>query len=150
MLYARVSLRTIRLSTYRAYSWKQEHGMERLTQQDFRGLLEFQRELYIPRDVNAFCAHLIAALPQVVPADLVAYRETNRQKRQTTKELLSPANGGFSGSGRIPISATSQRSRTTCLMPSNGGSGTNLRSSPAMATHLPPVNPYSENEKGGV
>lgn len=75
--------------------------MERLAQRDLRVLSEFLRELYVARDVSAFCAYLIATLSRVVPADLVIYRETNPPKRQTTKELLSPANGGFADSGRV-------------------------------------------------
>ncbi|MDF0652471.1 MAG: LuxR C-terminal-related transcriptional regulator [Nitrospira sp.] len=50
---------------------------ERLAGKDFRHVLEFIHELYIPRDSDTFTTHLVSALLRLVPADVQSYNEVN-------------------------------------------------------------------------
>lgn len=51
--------------------------------QDFRALLEFLKELYALRDLEAFRAHLLSALPKVVPSEVTTYDEMNPTKKES-------------------------------------------------------------------
>jgi DNA-binding CsgD family transcriptional regulator len=74
--------------------------MERLRQRDLRALLAFVEELYAIRDSRAFATHLTAALPTVVPAEVTAYNEINRQRRRI-EVVMHPADADFPGSMQI-------------------------------------------------
>lgn len=56
--------------------------MERLTQQQLRALLEFVRECYACLDRGAFVAHLLRALPKIIPSESISYNEVNSNSGQ--------------------------------------------------------------------
>lgn len=57
--------------------------MERLSQKDIRALLEFLRDSYALRDLDAFATHVVSALSRVVPADITTYNEVNPRQLRT-------------------------------------------------------------------
>jgi DNA-binding CsgD family transcriptional regulator/PAS domain-containing protein len=59
-----------------------ERAVERLKQRDLRTVLEFLREIYAVQDLDAFAAHLVSALPQVVRSHITSYNEVNARKRR--------------------------------------------------------------------
>jgi DNA-binding CsgD family transcriptional regulator len=63
--------------------------MGRLLPQDFRALLEFLRELYALRDLEAFRAHFLSALPRIVPSEVTTYDEMNPTKKES-KDWSNP------------------------------------------------------------
>src|SRR5215813_328148 len=71
--------------------WRQEGDLDRLTQRDLRALLDCLREGYAIRDLDAFPAHVLAMLTQLVPADHISYNEVNPNSRRV-KAVAEPAN----------------------------------------------------------
>jgi len=51
--------------------------MLRLRQHDLRSLLGFLRQTYAVQNLLSFRAHLLSALPQLVPSEITAYNEVN-------------------------------------------------------------------------
>jgi DNA-binding CsgD family transcriptional regulator len=52
-------------------------GMERLTRRDLRAVVDFLADGYGVGDLDAFAAHLLRALPRLVPCASVSYNEIN-------------------------------------------------------------------------
>lgn len=56
--------------------------MGRVAQRDLRALLECLRESYALRDLDAFAAHIVWAIPKIVSSDITTYNEVNPRRRR--------------------------------------------------------------------
>lgn len=54
--------------------------MERLSQRDLRALLGFVEDLYALRPLDEFAAHVVRALPRLVPSEITTYNEVNPRR----------------------------------------------------------------------
>ena len=72
----------------------------RLSQRDFRALLNFLRESYAERDVESFLTQLLSALPRLVPAMLVGCAEMN-PRRRTSLNRFQPGGIATLASDRL-------------------------------------------------
>lgn len=63
--------------------------MERLSQRDLGAFLSFLREIYADLDLENFAAHVVSALPKVVPSEWTSYNEVNPQS-QTVTYIMEP------------------------------------------------------------
>lgn len=54
--------------------------MERLSGRDLQGVLDFLRDVYALRDLQAFSEHLLRALPKLVPSEITTYNEVNPRR----------------------------------------------------------------------
>ena len=75
--------------------------MERLTQRDFRAVLEFLLRSYAVCDFPRFSAHVVSTLPLVVPSDITTYNEVHPRKNRVTMVTDPPGALDFPDSLRI-------------------------------------------------
>lgn len=59
-------------------------AMRQLGDRDVQRLLEFLRQAYAIRNLDAFPAHVISALPKPVPSEITSYNEVNPRRQRIT------------------------------------------------------------------
>lgn len=64
--------------------------MERLVQQDLRTLNAFLHQIYAHRDLKTFPVQTLAALSQIVPADIRGYNEVNLRRQRLVTMVIDP------------------------------------------------------------
>ncbi len=74
--------------------------MERLGQRDLRALLDFVGDLYALRTLDEYAAHVVRALPRLVPSAITTYNEVN-PRRQRCRWLGNPPDWSFPGSDTV-------------------------------------------------
>ena len=68
--------------------------MERLARHDLRTLNAFLHQIYAHGDLKMFPMQTLAALSQIVPADICGYNEVNLRRKRLVA-LLDPADAHF-------------------------------------------------------
>lgn len=68
--------------------------MERVAQQDLEALLSFLRGIYGHLDLESFAAHVVSALPKIIPSELTSYSEVS-PRRQAAIWIMEPVPSDF-------------------------------------------------------
>src|SRR5688572_21024446 len=87
-----------------------EIAMERLREQNFRAIIGFLREAYVPPDVDTFAGWTVQALTGVVGAQRVSYNEMHRESAPFAPSSDLPT----TTPGSTPGSTMSTRCSSTC------------------------------------
>ena len=68
--------------------------MERMAPQDLEAFLLFLRGIYGHLDLESFAAHVVSALPEIIPSELTSYSEVN-PRRQAAIWIMDPVPPDF-------------------------------------------------------
>ena len=60
--------------------------MERMAPQDLEAFLLFLRGIYGHLDLESFAAHVVSALPEIIPSELTSYSEVNPRRQAATHD----------------------------------------------------------------